>query len=123
MKKITKRYNGDLETAIDDGEEFGFGMYCDELAEKLGVVNKGNNNPKGQVIKSIAKFMKLEPTGGFRQIVENTLVNGGTTGGHINFKPRYSDEQASEIKRFIQKRIAPDKKGVYVFEDKPFRII
>jgi hypothetical protein len=117
-KKWLKRYGEDLLTEFGFNEE-GDGLFCEEIALKLGVLNHTNDNPNGRLIKQIAEFLKLKPSGVKTTEVYNQTKNTDTVGYHFNQKPKYSKEDVEKIKFFIQEL---NDDGQYIFRGIKFRL-
>jgi hypothetical protein len=117
MKRKIERYTHPLITEVDTSET-GSGYFCEEIAEMLGVLNKTNDNPNKKLIKKIAEFLDLNPSG-YRESEVYNSSNGGI-GYHLHQKPKYSVEQIELIKRVIQAcDVSP--KGYCKFEGVTFR--
>ncbi|KQX69262.1 hypothetical protein [Paenibacillus sp. Root444D2] len=92
-KEREKNYNRgtyDLTVNIDPTYETGSGYYTEDIADMLGVLNKTNSNPNKRLIDAIAKFYRLESSGG-RHSTAYPNSNGGT-GYSQHTKYKYDDE-------------------------------
>lgn len=118
-KKTIDRYFCSIETEIDT-EEIGEGYFCSEIAEMCGVFNKTNNNPNKKLIKEIADFYQLKPSGFKYSNIYNTS-NNSPYGYHSHETPMYDGQELDFIRNVIKDCDISDSKGYYHFRETVFR--
>jgi hypothetical protein len=124
-KHKTIRRGGCNDNLIQDTNriDVGEGLFLEDIALRLGVLNLTNDNPNKSVVKLVVEgILKLKPSGHVRTEVWNQMSSGGGVGFHGHTKYKYSEKDLNLVKMEIKKHMTKVIDGIYIVRKKKFRV-
>jgi hypothetical protein len=119
-KKIIKRGGYDLHRDTTT-QEIGDGYFCEEIADKIGLLNSTNDNPNRLLVKYVAEKLFLKPSGSISgEIIHQS--NGSMCGVHPFVKNKYNDKHIDMILGEVNRKKRWVGGNIFQYDTKKFKI-